>query len=106
MMSENDVGYKKPPRHSQFKAGNRANPKGRGARKVSTEADILKNLMNFPVEFRQGGKAKRAPRIELVIERFGTLALQGDISAAAMLLKMRRDAGMGIVVRARARSRR
>ena len=87
-MTDYDVGYKKPPWHSQFKAGNRANPKGRGARKVSTEADILKDVMNFPVKFRQFGKAKRAPRIELVIKRFGTAALQGDVSAAAMLLTM------------------
>ena len=36
-MTDYEVGYKKPPRHSQFKAGNRANPKGRGKRKVPTE---------------------------------------------------------------------
>jgi len=29
-MSDYEVGYKKPPRHSQFKPGNRGNPKGRG----------------------------------------------------------------------------
>jgi hypothetical protein len=37
-MADYEVGYKKPPRHSQFKPGNRANPHGRGKRKVRTEA--------------------------------------------------------------------
>jgi hypothetical protein len=32
-MADYEVGYKKPPRHSQFKKGNRANPHGRGKRK-------------------------------------------------------------------------
>jgi len=88
-MSNYEIGYKKPPRHSQFKAGNRANPKGRGKRKVPGEREILKNVMNYPAEFRQRGKSKRAPRIELTIKRFGAAALKGDVSAAAMLLTMR-----------------
>jgi Family of unknown function (DUF5681) len=66
-MPSYEVGYKKPPRHSQFKPGNRCNPKGRGKRKVETEAEILKRVLNFPAEFRHGGKSKRAPRIELMI---------------------------------------
>jgi hypothetical protein len=88
-MANYDVGYKKPPLHSKFKAGNRANPRGRGKRKVPTEADILKNVMNFPVEFRHRGKSKREPLIELTIKRFGAAVRKGDVGAAAMLLKMR-----------------
>ena len=88
-MSDYEVGYKKPPRHSQFKPGNRGNPKGRGKRKVETEAETLKRVLNFPAEFRHGGKSKRAPRIELMIRRFGAAALKGDVGAAATLLKIR-----------------
>jgi hypothetical protein len=83
------VGYKKPPRESQFKPGNRCNPKGRGKRKFATEAEILKRVLNFPVEFRHRGKAKRAPRIEVMIRSLGSAALKGDAGAAAMLLKIR-----------------
>jgi len=88
-MPSYDVGYKKPPRHSQFKPGNRCNPKGRGKRKVETEAEILKRVLNFPAEFRHRGKSKRAPRIELMIRRLGSAAVKGDVGAAAMLLKIR-----------------
>ena len=85
-MADFEIGYKKPPRHTRFKAGNRA---ARGKRKVPTEAEILKNVMNFPAEFRRRGKSKRAPRIELTIKGFGGAALKGDVGAAAMLLNIR-----------------
>jgi hypothetical protein len=84
-----EVGYKKPPRHSQFKPGNRCNPQGRGKPKVETEAEIVKRVLNFPAEFRHRGKSKRAPRIELMIRSLGSAALKGDVDAAAMLLKIR-----------------
>jgi hypothetical protein len=88
-MPSYDVGYKKPPRHSQFKPGNRCNPQGRGKRKAETEAEIFKRVLNSPAEFRHRGKSKRAPRIELMIRRYGAAALNGDVGAAAMLLKTR-----------------
>ena len=64
-MADYKVGYKKPPRHSQFKPGNRANPHGRGKQKQRKEAEIVHDVMNGLVEFREGNKSKRAPRIEL-----------------------------------------
>jgi hypothetical protein len=88
-MADYEVGYKKPPRHSQFKAGNCANPKGRGKRKIPTEAEIIRNVLNSPIEFCERGKSKRAPRIEIMIKRFGAAALKGDPGAAEMLLEMR-----------------
>jgi hypothetical protein len=88
-MPSYEVGYKKPPLHTQFKAGNPGNRRRRGKQEAPTEAGIVQRLLNCPVEFRVGGKSKRAPRIELLIKRFGALALKGDIGAAAMLLKMR-----------------
>jgi hypothetical protein len=90
-MADYDVGYKKPPRHSQFKPGNRANPHGRGKRKLRTAAEIVYEVMNGPAQFRQGGKSKRAPRLELLIKCYGAAALKGDIGAAEALLKMRQN---------------
>jgi len=90
-MVDYEVGYKKPPRHSQFKPGNRANPHGRGKRKRRTEAEIVHEIMTQPVSFREGGKWKQAPRIELLIKSFGAAALRGDVGAAEALLKIRED---------------
>jgi hypothetical protein len=89
-MAEYEVGYKKPPRHSQFKSGNRANPHGRrGKQKPRTEAEIVHDVMNGLVDFREGGKSKRMRRIELLIKSCGAAALKGDIGAAEALLKIR-----------------
>jgi len=89
-MAEYEVGYKKPPRHSQFKPGNRANPHGRrGKKKPRTEAEIVHDVMNGLVDFREGVKSKRMRRIELLIKSCGTAALKGDIGAAEALLKIR-----------------
>ena len=90
-MADYEVGYKKPPRHSQFKPGNRANPRGRGKRKRRTEAEIAHEIMTESVSFHEGDKLKRAPRIELLIKSFGAAALKGDVGAAEALLKIRKD---------------
>ena len=90
-MADYEVGYKKPPRHSLFKPGNRANPHGRGKRKRRTEAEFVHEIMTQPVSFREGGKLKRASRIELMIKSFGAAALNGDVGAAEALLKIRKD---------------
>jgi hypothetical protein len=89
-MANYETGYKKPPKHSQFKPGNRANPHGRrGKKEPRTVAEIFNEVMNQFVEYREGGKPKRAPRIELLIKRYGAEALKGDVGAAANLLKLR-----------------
>ena len=90
-MADYEVGYKKPPRHSQFKPGNCANPHGRGKRKRRTEAEFVHEIMTQPVSFREGGKSKRASRIELLIKSYGAAALNGDVSAAEALLKIRKN---------------
>jgi Family of unknown function (DUF5681) len=89
-MAEYKIGYKKPPRHSQFKPGNRANPHGRrGKQKRRTEAEIVQEIMNGLVDFREGDKSKRMRRIEFLIKSCGAAALKGDIGAADTLLKIR-----------------
>jgi hypothetical protein len=90
-MDEYEVGYKKPPRHTRFQKGNRANPKGRVKRPKLNEGELLKKFFNFLELFREGGKGKRkrAPRSQLMVKRYGADALKGDVGSAAMLLKLR-----------------
>ena len=91
-MAEYEVGYKKPPRDSQFKSGNRANPHGRrGRQKPRTEAEIVRDVMNGRVDFREGFNSKRASRIEVMIKSYGEAALRGDVRAAEALLKIRAE---------------
>ena len=88
-MTDYEISYKKPPRHSQFKKGICANPKGRRKRKNRRENASMKKALNLPIDYRESGKSKRAPRIELIIKSFATQALKGDVGAAAILLDIR-----------------
>ena len=46
-MSDYKVGHRKPPKHSRFKKGVSANPKGRRKRKPLLAAgDIVNNVLN------------------------------------------------------------
>jgi hypothetical protein len=47
--------------------------------------------MRAPAEYREGGKVKRAPRIEILIKSYGAAALRGDVRAAMALLEIRKD---------------
>lgn len=43
----NEVGYKKPPKASQFKPGQSGNPKGRPKKKKMTDEEALKIVNEF-----------------------------------------------------------
>jgi Family of unknown function (DUF5681) len=98
-MSDYDVGYGKPPKHSQFKKGVCPNPRGRGKRRDLEVGEILNKVLNGKTEFRERGKVKKG----MSIRRRAASAVKGDIGSAASLLKMRahaekyRDAGPMII---------
>ena len=88
-MSDEDVGYKKPPVKSRFKKGNSGNPKGRPKRKPDLHTDALKRFLSASVEYRDGGIVKKARREELSIRTHLNRAVNGDITSAEFLLKLR-----------------
>jgi Family of unknown function (DUF5681) len=106
-MSNHEVGYKRPPKHSQFKKGVCPNPRGRGKRGEPIEfGEILKKLLHEKIEFRQKGARGKASRLELAIRRLVNKAAEGDLDSAATLLKLRAHAakhndanGMVITIR-------
>jgi hypothetical protein len=91
-MSDYEVGYGKPPKHSQFKKGTCPNPNGRGKRRELEVGEIMKKVLNAKIEFRDRGQVKNASRIELTVRRLAASATNGDVGSAAMLLKMRTHA--------------
>lgn len=82
------VGYKKPPKHTQFKKGQSGNPKGRSKRSddkhlLETLDDVLKQLI--PV--KQGASTKMMQRIELVIHTLFGQSSKGNVAASKLLLQ-------------------
>ena len=81
------VGYKKPPKHSQFKPGESGNPKGRpkGAKNLATE--LLEELQER-VKVKEDGKPKSVSKQRAMIKAQLAKAVQGDSRAANTLLNM------------------
>ncbi len=93
-MSDDDIGYKKPPKHSRFKPGNNANPKGRPKRKPAPEAiaGVIDTVLNGATDYRERGRTKKAKRRELTIKTHVRLALGGNLKSMEALLLLRAHA--------------
>jgi hypothetical protein len=88
-MADDRVGYRRPPKHSQFKPGFSGNPKGRPTRKPHAVAEVIKNALIAPVEYREQGQTKTATRQEVGLKRLIDDAMRGDLAAAATVLRVR-----------------
>jgi hypothetical protein len=83
-----EVGYGKPPKHTQFKKGQCANPMGRGARKPLLEKAVFRKFLSDNVRYITRGSSKKASRLELLVRKQVAGALKGDVGSAMSLLKM------------------
>lgn len=82
-----EVGYGKPPRHTQFQPGRSGNPRGRprGARGLRAE---LKAELDERVTIVEEGKSKRVRKLRVVIKALTARAAKGNVAAADKLLSL------------------
>lgn len=83
--SDDDVGYGKPPRSHQFKAGQSGNPKGR-PKGAKSEATILNELLNRKISIRQDGKIRKITILEGIFHKLAEDSLKGNTKSAAFVL--------------------
>jgi hypothetical protein len=91
-MADYEIGYGKPPRHSQFKKGVCANPPGRPRRRNTQIGEVVHSFLSAEAQYREKGRTRKTSRLELTIKRHVAAALNGDVGSDAMLLKMRAQA--------------
>ncbi len=87
-------GRGNPPKHSRFTKGVSGNPKGRPpkSRKDQLVIDIISEFRNILTAYREGGRAKRVSRLELMLKKLVNSALEGDARSAEVLFKLRAKA--------------
>lgn len=79
-----EVGYGRPPRHSQFQKGQSGNPRGpkKGSRALKTDLDeALKATLTIKV----GGKKRRGTTQALTMYALAIKSATGDLRAAKLL---------------------
>jgi len=81
------VGYRRPPKESQFKAGKSGNPKGRpkGSRPVGS---VLQDIIQQKVPVTENGKTRRVAALEVIIRRLANDAMRSDPRAIKLLLSL------------------
>jgi uncharacterized protein DUF5681 len=82
---DGDVGYKRPPRHSQFKPGQSGNPRGRPAGVRNLKADLLDELRE-DVTICENGREQRVSKQRAVIKTLVAAAIKGNLRATGTLV--------------------
>ena len=87
---DHQMGYGKPPRHSQFVKGQSGNPRGRprGAKNLKT---LLKKALNELVVVTDQAGRRKISKLEAIITQLVNRSAKGDSKATQILLAMQRD---------------
>ena len=82
-----DVGYKKPPKPTQFKKGKSGNLKGRPKGAISLKS-VLDEELSAPMVVKEQGKARKITRTEALVKRLISDALNGKPKAMTDVLRL------------------
>ena len=87
---DDQVGYRKPPRHSRFKKGQSGNPKGRpgGAKNLST---LLSEALNELVIVAENGGRRKISKRQAIIKQLVNQSAKGDWRSTKLLLEFQLD---------------
>jgi hypothetical protein len=79
------IGYRRPPKATQFAPGKSGNPKGRpkGAKNLAT---IFNDALNQKFDIQERGKTRKITARELIVRRVVHEAVKGNIKATALVL--------------------
>jgi hypothetical protein len=93
MEHEDDaVGYRRPPKGSQFKSGQSGNPRGRTKNVPNFKTDLTAELRKLIV-VRENGRESRITKQQAFIKALLALAIKGDIRAINAIVACTRNFG-------------
>jgi hypothetical protein len=80
-----DVGFERPPRHTQFRKGTSGNPKGR-PKASRNRASLLEDVLLEKVTINENGARRQITKGEAVLKQLVNKAATGDSRSAHMIL--------------------
>ena len=80
-----EVGYGRPPKHTQFKPGQSGNAKGR-PRKSKELHKLIQTELDTTIVVQEAGREKRITKREALIKQLVNRAIKGDAKASQFLL--------------------
>jgi uncharacterized protein DUF5681 len=83
--SGSEVGYRKPPEHSQFKPGKSGNLKGRPKGTKNLKTDLMEEL-DEKILVHEGDQPRRMSKQRAIVKSLVNRTLKGDARAASSLL--------------------
>ena len=81
-----EIGHGRPPKATQWKKGQSANPGGLSSRSVDV-AETIDKLLLTPVKITVNGESKRVAVLKVVLEQLWNKGIAGDRRARAVFLR-------------------
>lgn len=87
MADHYDVGYRKPPKVTQFAKGKSGNPKGR-PKQSRNLVSLIDEELDKPVVIQENGRKVQLTKREALVKRIVNAALSGDAKSTSALISM------------------
>jgi hypothetical protein len=93
--NDETVGYKRPPKHGQFKPGKSGNPRGRPKGSADFKTDLAAEMRERITLRDKNGRSHKVTKQRALIKLLFSSALQNEKSAITALLACMRYFGAG-----------
>ena len=82
-----EIGHGRPPKATQWKKGQSANPGGRSSPRSISLFEMIDALLLTSVKITRDGESKRVAVLKVILEQLWNKAITGDPRARAVFLR-------------------
>ena len=82
-----EIGHGRPPKATQWKKGQSANPGGRSTPPSISLLEMIDKLLLTSIKITRDGESKRVAVLKVILEQLWNKAIAGDRRAGAVFLR-------------------